>query len=145
MCGRFSLASRPRAVAELLDLPAVPELFARYNVAPSQSIAAVGDTGKGRNLAFLRWGLTPAWNPSLLLLNAKAETVATKPTFRDALRRRRCLIPADGFFEWAKVGTQKQPYHFHLADGSPFAFAGIWEESGEKPACCIITTEANEL
>jgi putative SOS response-associated peptidase YedK len=71
--------------------------------------------------------------------------VATKPTFRDAFRRRRCLIPADGFFEWEKVGTGKQPYHFHLADGAPFAFAGIWEETGDQPACAIITTEANEL
>src|SRR5262245_16950083 len=130
MCGRFSLSSKPKAIAELLDLADVPELSPRYNIAPTQQVAAVGDTGKDRHLALLRWGLTPAWKPSLLLLNAKAETVAQKPSFRESLRRRRCLIPADGFFEWQKVGTQKQPYHFHLADGSPFAFAGIWEESG---------------
>jgi putative SOS response-associated peptidase YedK len=144
MCGRFSLSSRPQAVAELLDLPQVPELFPRYNVAPTQTVpTAVGDGG-GRRLALMRWGIKPSWSPSMLLLNAKAETVATKPTFRKAFRERRCLVPADGFYEWAKVGARKQPYLFRLTDGAPFAFAGLWELWQGKPACAIITTQANE-
>src|SRR5262249_46131563 len=144
MCGRFSL-TKPQAVAELLGLPEVPELFPRYNVAPTQMVAAALESGGGRRLSLMRWGITPPWSPTMLLLNAKAETVADKPTFRAAFRRRRCLVPADGFFEWQKVGARKQPYHFRLRDGAPFAFAGIWEPGEDSPACCVITTTPNEL
>jgi putative SOS response-associated peptidase YedK len=145
MCGRFTLSAKPAAVAELLGLPEVPELFSRYNVAPTQTIATAVDAEGGRKLALMRWGIRPSWSPKMLLLNAKAETIAEKPTFRKSFRERRCLIPADGFFEWAKVGATKQPYHFRLRDGAPFAFAGIWEPGEDTPACCVITTEPNEL
>src|SRR5947199_7374838 len=92
MCGRFTLSARPHAVAELLGLPQVPELFPRYNVAPTQTIPTAVDAG-GRKLSLMRWGITPPWSPTMLLLNAKAETVATKPTFKKSFRERRCLIP----------------------------------------------------
>jgi putative SOS response-associated peptidase YedK len=156
MCGRFSLRTNPRAVASLFDLPSVPDLAPRYNVAPTQPVAVVGTKpgGQGRGLVMMRWGLVPRWSkgdrPSALI-NARSETVLEKPTFRAPFLRRRCLIPADGFYEWARTGTKKQPYHFRRRDQSPFAFAGLWEswtepETSERLlTCAILTTEANEL
>jgi putative SOS response-associated peptidase YedK len=104
----------------------------------------------GRELASLVWGLLPSWSkePSVGFINARAESAASKPAFRTAFRRRRCLVPADGFFEWKRAGKQKQPFYFQVADGRPFAFAGLWErwhgEEGEViESCALLTTDAN--
>jgi len=133
----------------------VPPLSPRYNIAPTQPVVAVRQAAskEARELVLLRWGLIPSWadDPSIgnRLLNARAETVADKPSFRSALRSRRCLILADGFFEWQSRKGPKQPYYFRLRDERPFAFAGLWEQwsRGETPieSCTIITTQANEL
>src|SRR4051812_39841294 len=125
MCGRFNLSSNPRDVADLFDLPAVPDLPPRYNIAPSQPIRVVGvkADGQTRGLVTMLWGLVPHWatgdRPSALI-NARAETAAEKPTFRESFRRRRCLVPASGFYEWRRDAGKKQPFHFRLKDGGPF-------------------------
>jgi putative SOS response-associated peptidase YedK len=128
-------------------------LAPRYNIAPTQSVIVVGDDGK-RYLKPMRWGLIPSWakDPSIgnRMINARAETLAEKPAFRAALKKRRCIIPADGFFEWQKLGKVKQPVHIVLKSREPFGFAGLWEnwkspEGEEILSCTIITTEANEL
>jgi len=157
MCGRFTLRASPRVIAEQFELFETPEFAARYNIAPSQSVAAVRRTAGAivqRELVLLQWGLIPAWadDPSIgnRLINARAETAAQKPAFRHALARRRCLIVADGFYEWQGTGRSKQPYLIRLPDDRPFAFAGLWE-SWEGPAhsylesCTILTTEANAV
>jgi putative SOS response-associated peptidase YedK len=133
-------------------LPTPLPTWPRYNVAPSQTVPVVRPAASGRELVLLRWGIVPAWNraSSMLLINARSETAATKPAFKKALQQRRCLIPATGFYEWKKEGRQKQPYLFRLADGGLFAFAGLWEmgrdkDGKEAEACAILTTEANEL
>ena len=160
MCGRFSLRAR---LAELLeDFPIdeqnVPSFSPRYNIAPSQPVFAVrekpGAASPVREAVWLRWGLIPGWaaDPTIgnRLINARSETVAEKPAYRAALRRRRCLLAADGFYEWKAEGRVKQPYFIHFPDERPFAFAGLWE-SWEGPdharieSCTILTTEANEL
>jgi putative SOS response-associated peptidase YedK len=155
MCGRFTLSTRPAAVATLLNLVTVPELPARYNVAPSQPVAAARAGADRPTLSLLRWGLIPSWakDPKIAfaLINARSETVAEKPAFRTAFRQRRCLVPADGFYEWRKVGKAKQAIHFRPRDGQPFAFAGLWERwrplDGGDPVetCTILTTTANNL
>jgi putative SOS response-associated peptidase YedK len=153
MCGRFILTVSAKDVADLFGLAEVPALEPRYNVAPTQPVAAVrADADGRRSLATLRWGLIAPWakDAKHAAINARAETAADKPTFRHAFRKRRCLIPADAFYEWQKVGRHKQPYLFKLRDGEPFAFAGIWEAwngpDGEAlESCAILTTEANEL
>jgi putative SOS response-associated peptidase YedK len=153
MCGRFTLSVPPHAVAELFGLPEPPDLFPRYNIAPTQQVAAVRDGEEGRTLSMLRWGLIPSWSGpdggKALLLNARSESVAAKPSFRGAFRKRRCLVPADGFFEWLPVGGRKQPYLFRLWDGGPFAFAGLWDRwegpNGPLSSCAVITAGANEL
>ncbi|MCX7673679.1 MAG: SOS response-associated peptidase, partial [Thiobacillaceae bacterium] len=122
--------------------------------APSQDIAAVREGAGGRELVLLRWGLIPAWakevKPAYSLLNARAESVASKPAYRDAFRRRRCLIPADGFYEWRQEGSGRQPYRFTLADGGLFAMAGLWARwcgpgGVVIESCTILVTAANEL
>ena len=156
MCGRYTLSSSSDLVSELFDLDESVELSPRYNIAPSQEVAAVRlEPEVGRALRMLRWGLVPAWQKAApgfdaRMINARAETAAQKPAFRDAFRRRRCLLPADGFFEWKKLGQRKQPYVIRMQDGRPFAFAGLWERwHGEDGAvvesCAILTTEPNEL
>ena len=155
MCGRFTLRSSPQAVAEAFALPDVPELFPRFNIAPGEPVAVVRQpaVSKGRELALLRWGLIPAWSddPSIgeRLANARSETAATKPSFRRAFRSRRCLVVADGFYEWQKVNGRKQPYFVGLRGDRPFGLAGLWErwDKGGEPveSCTILTTEANEL
>jgi putative SOS response-associated peptidase YedK len=156
MCGRFSLFTAPSDLAEWLGLPEVPDLPPRYNVAPNQPVAAVrAGPGGGRELVRLRWGLVPPWSADPgagpLLINARAETAADKPAFRAALRARRCLLPASGFYEWVRgKAGKKQPIHFRLRDGRPFAFAALWErwQAPGGPAvesCAILTTVANEL
>ena len=154
MCGRFTLAAPGNVVAELFGLDAVPELRPRYNIAPTQGVAVVRADGARRRLDELRWGLVPAWarEPSIgsRLINARAETVGEKPAFRSAFRARRCLVVADGFYEWARGAGGKQPWYFRRRDGSPFAFAGLWERwlspQGEPlESCALVTTTPNAL
>ena len=154
MCGRFIQCTAGDRLTERFHLPAVPELTPRYNIAPSQPVGAIRiASGGSREWVVLRWGLIPAWAPEPRIaystINARAETAADKPAYRQAFRRRRCLIPADGFYEWRKLGNRKQPYCIAPADGNPFAFAGLWErwerdgqvlESGT-----ILVTQANAL
>jgi putative SOS response-associated peptidase YedK len=156
MCGRFTQTSPIQSLRTLFDFLEGPELPVRYNVAPTQTVAAVrlSASHPGRELALLRWGLIPSWadDPKVgnKLINARCETAADRPAFRDAFRLRRCLIPADGFYEWKTEGRQKKPFYIRRQDGKPFAFAGLWEhwEAPEKPAiesCTVLTTNANEL
>jgi len=154
MCGRFTQAAPDDQIAELFDLPSKPTLVPRYNIAPTQGVAAVRSAPAGeRELVVLHWGLIPSWakdsSVGSRMINARAETLAEKPAFRAALRSRRCLIVADGFYEWQKLGARKQPYFIGLRDGGPFGFAGLWErwsgEGGEAvESCTIVTTSANE-
>lgn len=155
MCGRFTLTDPTRLIEEFeLDLP-IPDLAPRYNAAPSQTIAVVAlkrNDATRRGLALLKWGLVPSWSNDPASgpkpINARADSL-DKPTFRDAFRSKRCLIPANGFYEWTKSGSTKKARHFRMKDFGPFAFAGLWEfwtDGTEKMAtCCIITTDANEL
>lgn len=140
MCGRFTLRTPAAQLAEFFDIPLADAeaLRPRYNVAPSQQVAAVridAETGR-RRLVTLHWGLIPAWaaepKTGYSLINARAETVASKPSFKQAFLKRRCLILADGFFEWQTLDGAKQPFHIHFADGRPFAMAGMWERWKSK-------------
>ena len=166
MCGRFTQRLSWRALHELLDLIGPPaNLRPRYNVAPGQRIAAVRLAHDGRRLSMLRWGLIPAWakEPAIgyRMINARAETAHEKPSFRAAFRTRRCLIPADGFYEWTRQGKTRQPWLFALKEGGIFAFAGLWERwtvrdglpltgalaelapGDTLETCTILTTQAN--
>jgi len=154
MCGRYSITVAPEALAARFDTP-VPEELAqpRYNAAPTQQLPVVLDDGT-RHMALLRWGLVPRWakDESIgnRLINARAESIEEKPSFRDAFSRRRCLVLADGFFEWQRAASGKQPFRFTLASGEPFALAGLWErwrrpDGNELRTFTIITTSANEL
>jgi len=156
MCGRFAFYSPAEATAALFGVGEALEIKPRYNIAPTQDIAAVRDGSDGaRELALLRWGLVPFWakDPSIgnRMINARAETVAEKPSFRAAYAKRRCLILADGFYEWRKEGDGKTPYFISLASGEPFAFAGLWEDWHAKDSeeslqsTAIITTAANDF
>ena len=154
MCGRFIQCTSPDRLAERFHLPAIPALMPRYNVAPSQPVLAIRVTEPGqREAVALRWGLIPAWSPeprtAYSTINARAETVADKPTYRQAFRQRRCLIPADGFYEWRKEGSRKQPYCIAPADDAPLAFAGLWEhwerDGQVVESCTILVTQANAL
>jgi putative SOS response-associated peptidase YedK len=156
MCGRYTLKTPVEELSEKFQFPEVIPLKPRYNIAPSQDVAVVRrlPDDLDRKLAMLRWGLIPAWvkDPAKARqpINAKSETVAELPTFRVAFRQRRCLIPADGFYEWKQEGGLKQPVYIHMKDGEPFAFAGLWERwVGEEDefieSCTILTTEPNEL
>ncbi|MEK7761953.1 MAG: SOS response-associated peptidase [Nitrospirota bacterium] len=156
MCGRFTQTASPAVIAEEFGV-AVPPLFTpRYNIAPSQPVAAIriepGTTA--RQLVELRWGLIPSWakDPKIghQCINAKAETVAEKPSFRAAFKARRCLVIATGFYEWQVRGKAKQPMWIGLKSSHPFAFAGLWEqwqppEGAAIESCTILTTEPNEL
>lgn len=158
MCGRFTLRAPASVIAEQFALFETAPFTARFNIAPTQPVAAVrlaaGHSEAGRELVSLRWGLIPSWaqDPAIgnRMINARSETVHEKPAYRTALKRRRCLIVADGFFEWQRTGRQKQPYFIHLRDDRPFAFAGLWEswESADHStvdSCTLLTTEPNEL
>jgi len=159
MCGRFRVARSKELLEEAfgaVDGPVPVEWSPRYNVAPGQSIVAVRQDAARpvRELVKLRWGLIPAWakeaSVGYKMINARAETAAEKPSFREAMKRRRCLIPADGFYEWKKAGGKKLPYCLTMADDAIFAFAGLWERwrdpAGEPvESCTILTTEPNEL
>lgn len=153
MCGRYTLTGPLEGVRQLFDFIEQPNLAPRANIAPTHEVPVVrlGDDGK-RHLVLLRWGLVPSWakeaSIGARLINARGETVAAKPSFRRAFADRRCLVPADGFYEWKTEQGAKQPYRIALADGGPFAFAGLWEcwrdpEAGsELETFSIITTEA---
>lgn len=152
MCGRYSITTPVEALARLFGFPERPNLAPRYNMAPTQIAPAVREEDGGRHLALLRWGLVPFWAKDIAigarLINARAETLAEKPAFRDAFRKRRCLLPADGFYEWQAVESRKRPYLIRRRDGRPLAFAGLWESwrgGGEAPleTFTIVTTEAN--
>jgi putative SOS response-associated peptidase YedK len=157
MCGRFTLTQSAEAIAQHFDTSAPSPYAPRYNIAPSQPVLAVVADAQGdptRQLQFFRWGLIPSWSKDPLkgapLFNARSETVAEKPSFRTAFKRRRCLIPADGFYEWRREGKAKQPFYFCMGDCQPFGFAGLWEhwENGNGDSvdsCTILTTTPNEL
>jgi putative SOS response-associated peptidase YedK len=154
MCGRFAQRSEPKRLAKEFKVAEVPQVEARYNVAPTQEILAVRELGDGREMAFFKWGLVPSWAKDVSmgarLINARSETVQEKPSFREAFKKRRCIIPADGFYEWQRNGGKKQPFFFRMRDERPFGFAGLWErwegEAGQLiNSCTILTTEANEV
>ena len=150
MCGRFAFYSPHEAVIRLFGVAAVPEIEPRWNIAPTQFIATVREAGGPREVAMLYWGLVPSWakekSIGARMINARSETLGEKPSFRNAFRRRRCLILADGYYEWQRAGAVKQPYFIAFADGQPFGMAGLWERwrdpaSGEPlESCCIVTT-----
>jgi len=156
MCGRFALYSAAERLEGQFRLPLPFPIAPRYNIAPSQPVLAirtVRETGT-REWTHLQWGLVPAWaqDPKIghRLINARAETLAEKPAFRNALRYRRCIIPADGFYEWRKQGNRKQPYFIRHREGKLLALAGLWEywqgaDGSELQTCTIITTDANAL
>ena len=156
MCGRFAFYSPSEATAALFGASGSLDMKPRYNIAPTQDIAAIrNDESGGRELTALRWGLIPFWakDPSIgnRMINARAETVAKKPAFRAAYRRRRCLVLADGFYEWHKEGSGKIPYFITRANDEPFAFAGLWEHWRSKDdeetieSATLITADANEF
>lgn len=154
MCGRYTLATNTQKLAESFSGFEVPaELPPRYNVAPTQPIAVVANNGQHK-VEFFQWGLIPSWakDPKIgnQMINARAETLGEKPAFRNAYKRRRCLVLADGFYEWKKEGDgAKTPMYIRLASGDPFAFAGLWEmwQTAEDTilSCTIITTDPNDL
>jgi len=155
MCGRFTLRTPASQVAEVFGVLPFADLRPRYNIAPSQPVLVVRlNQINSRELALLKWGLVPSWadDPKIgyKMINARGETVASKTSFRKAFKVRRCLVVADGFFEWQKTdGRNKLPHYIRLKDDGPFAFAGLWEHWGrngqEIDSCTIITTDANEL
>lgn len=157
MCGRYRLSRRKQVMEEYFDTaPWEDDWSPRYNIAPMQPVPVIRQHPKQpvRQVSLMKWGLIPDWakDPSIATntINAKSETAASKPAFRDPLKLRRCLIPADGFYEWKRIGTAKQPYCFEVNKGELFAFAGIWD--GWKNAtgnwiktCSIVTTSPNAL
>ena len=155
MCGRFSLTISGDEVAKYFQVKEVQDCLPRYNIAPSQEVVTiVQGLQSQRQLKAMRWGLIPSWSKDVKigskLINARGETVAEKPSFRNAFKHRRCLIIANGFYEWQNLSNSKQPYYIHLKSRQPFAFAGLWSvwnsgQTEEVLSCCIITTEANEL
>jgi putative SOS response-associated peptidase YedK len=156
MCGRFTLTDPDQRLVAQFDLPGIPDLKPRYNIAPTQPVAVVRVAAEGaiREMVLLHWGLIPFWAQDqeigARLINARAETAAEKPAFRHAFRRRRCLVVADGFYEWQKQDGAKQPYFIRLRDSSPFAFAGLWErwegpDAAVIESCTLLTTEPNDL
>jgi putative SOS response-associated peptidase YedK len=158
MCGRFTNRAKPEQIRNEFKVGKKnPELYReRYNIAPAQLIDAVLEAAGERAVSELKWGLVPAWAKDAdignRMINARAETVAEKPSFREAFKKRRCIIPATGFYEWRKKGSgAKQPFYFYLREKEVFGFAGLWEEWIDKTSgdvletCTIITTEANEV
>ena len=153
MCGRYTIVLTPEELHAIFLYLERPNFPARYNVAPTQPIPVVRLMNGERHFALVRWGLLPSWvkDPKAfpLLINARGETVTEKPAFKAAMKRRRCLIPADGFYEWKAGGPRKQPYYIRAKSGKPLAFAGLWETwigpNGEElETAAIVTTTANE-
>jgi putative SOS response-associated peptidase YedK len=155
MCGRYRLSRRKQIVEEYFDAASDDEDWApRYNIAPTQPVAVIRQNPKQpvRELSLMRWGLIPSWSKdssgAARMINSRAETASTKPAFRDALKSRRCMIPADGFYEWMRTGKTKQPYCFEINDGEMFAFAGLWDRWRDSSGnwiktCSILTTIPN--
>lgn len=152
MCGRFALKN-PQALKAAFGLNEMPNLPPRYNIAPSQDIAIIRADANGRHLSLAHWELIPSWSKEAesgySTINARAETVDTKPTFRAPFKRHRCIIPTDGFYEWHEEGGIKIPHHIGMKDGSPFALAGLWDvwkgSQGDVTSCTIIVTGANQF
>ncbi|MGI8556159.1 MAG: SOS response-associated peptidase [Pyrinomonadaceae bacterium] len=152
MCGRFTSGKPEKIKINGINAADLEGAKPRYNIAPSQQILSVINTSDEKHALYLQWGLIPSWSkePSGSgIINARAETLLEKPSFRDSFKRRRCLIPADGFYEWKRTGKIKQPYYFQMKDESVFSFAGIWDvwktDGKEIISCAIITTAPNEL
>jgi putative SOS response-associated peptidase YedK len=158
MCGRFTLFSSPRELQQFFGTPSPSfEILPNYNVAPTQDIPVIIQHEGGRHLEKLHWGLVPFWAKDASIgsrmINARVETITSKPAFKAAIKQRRCLIPANGFYEWLGKSGNKQPYCFHLASDEPIAFAGLWEvwegkntaaEPSPYKSCTIITTDASD-
>ncbi len=152
MCGRFALSSDAETLAAEFDVAPPEQLAPRYNIAPSQPLLAVGALPDERVTTLFEWGLLPSWSKTVAgarrPINARAETVAGKPSFRAAFRRRRCLVPADGYYEWKALAGGKQPYYIHRADERCFAIAGIWEhwerDGAVIQSCALLTCAAND-
>jgi putative SOS response-associated peptidase YedK len=156
MCGRFTLRTPANLLVEQFMLDMAPPWQPRYNIAPTQTLFAVRKTADDdqRHATLLRWGLVPSWAKDVKmgsrLINARADTIAEKPSFRSALKKRRCLVLADGYYEWRTEGKRKQPFYIRMEDEQQFAFAGLWEswrpeQGAPLETCTLITTEANEL
>ncbi|HKV94230.1 MAG TPA: SOS response-associated peptidase [Candidatus Angelobacter sp.] len=156
MCGRYRLSRRKQIVEEYFDASGGEDWIPRYNIAPTQPVPVIRQHPKEprRVLSAMRWGLIPSWakdmSGSASMINARSETAASKPAFRDPMKFRRCLIPADGFYEWAKTGQSKQPYCFEVNEGELFAFAGLWDgwkdpEGRWVKSCSILTTAPNAV
>jgi putative SOS response-associated peptidase YedK len=148
MCGRYSLHSNPEVIALMFGLSEVPAYQPRYNIAPASQVLVIRQAGAMRGAALVKWGLVPRWakDPAMgaRMNNARAETVAEKPSFREAYRKRRCLIPANGYYEWKLEHGVKQPYYITPSRGELFAFAGLWEQWHDLQTCAVITTDANQ-
>ncbi|MCY3708894.1 MAG: SOS response-associated peptidase [Caldilineaceae bacterium] len=155
MCGRFVLRASPQNLQMLFDLDEAPQTGPRYNIAPTQPVLAVRTNPHGglREATYLNWGLIPFWakDPKIgsRMINARSETAAEKPSFRAAYKYRRCIVPADGFFEWQKERGGKQPYLIGLESGEVFGIAGLWEhwerDGSAVESCTLLTTAANEF
>jgi len=150
MCGRFTLKT-PRGIAlrHLANLD-IGEILPRYNIAPTQDVLTIAQHESQPEAEFMQWGLIPYWSKEAKgIINARVETIDDKPSFSDSFQKRRCLIIADGFYEWERTGKISQPYYFQMSDGVPFAFAGIWDRWKQNDryivTCAIITTTANQL
>lgn len=154
MCGRFTIILPPEVLAEIFGLSELPRIEARYNIAPTQEVVVIRQNAEGaRQLVTMKWGLLPAWakDPHIgnKLINARCETVHEKPAFRQAIRTRRCIIPASGFYDWTHT-DKKIPFYVSMADGSPMGFAGIWDswkapDGSRIESFAILTTNANSL
>lgn len=154
MCGRFTQRKPAERVKREFQLEEVPSIEARYNIAPTQDILAIRRRDNSNEAVMLKWGLIPSWAKDATigakLINARSETVEEKPSFREAFKKRCCIIPVDGFYEWQRTGGRKQPYYFRFKDDRLFGFAGLWEKWGTPEGeiletCSILTTEANEV
>jgi putative SOS response-associated peptidase YedK len=155
MCGRFTLFASPDELSAYFRIESSGNIAPRYNICPSQTVPCIIQDDKGKRIIkFFRWGLIPSWadDPTIgnRLINARSETVATKPSFRSAFKYRRCLIPSNGFFEWKRIEKRKCPYFIRMSNGEPFAFAGIWEhwtdpDGKAVETCTILTTTCNDL
>jgi putative SOS response-associated peptidase YedK len=152
LCGRYTLSTNGEALVMAFGVSDLATWSPRYNIAPTQAVPALRQQGSSLEAVHLHWGLVPSWAKDRKigsrLINARAETIAEKPSFRTAFRKRRCLILADGYYEWVKHGSAKQPYHIYQKSHHPFAFAGLWEtwstdDGSPYASCSIITCAAN--